>query len=86
MDLTFLFAEYSIYNLVQQLEKAEIHWKTHAQVHELKKEGEAEKVVRAAFDAAAMNPAEKTISTFVACGGDSTVNAGDRKSAILLMF
>lgn len=47
-----------------------------AQVHELKKEADAEKLVRAALDAAAMNPAEKTIHVFVACGGDSTVNAG----------
>ena len=47
-----------------------------AQVHELKKDGDAEKLVRAAFDAAAMSPAEKTIHVFVACGGDATVNAG----------
>ena len=46
------------------------------QVHELKKEADAEKLVRAAIDAAAMNPAEKTIHVYVACGGDSTVNAG----------
>ena len=48
----------------------------YAQIHELKKDGDAEKHVRAAFDGAAMSPAEKTIHVFVACGGDATVNAG----------
>ena len=46
------------------------------QVHELRKEGDAERLVRAAFDAATLNPAEKTIHTFVAVGGDDTANAG----------
>ena len=46
------------------------------QVHELRKEGDAERLVRSAFDAATLNPAEKTIHTFVAVGGDHTVNAG----------
>lgn len=82
MDLTLLHMKHSITTWYSNW-KSRIILKHCAQVHELKKEGEAEKVVRAAFDAAAMNPAEKTISTFVACGGDSTVNAGDK---ILLMY
>lgn len=47
------------------------------QVHELRKDGDAPRLVRAAFDAAALNPAEKTIDTFVAVGGDHTANAGE---------
>ncbi|CAL8472150.1 g11692 [Coccomyxa elongata] len=55
-------------------------------VHELKKEADADKLVRAAIDAAAMNPAEKTIHVFVACGGDSTVNAGPHDFAAFLQL
>lgn len=46
------------------------------QVHELRKDGDAQRLVRAAFDAAALNPAEKTVDNFVAVGGDHTANAG----------
>ena len=46
------------------------------QVHELRKDGDAERLVRAAFDAATLSPAEKTIHTFVAVGGDHTATAG----------
>lgn len=55
------------------------------QVQELKKDGDAERIVRAAFDAAAMNPESKTIHVFVACGNDCTVNAGVAFAAALLM-
>lgn len=50
------------------------------QVHELRKEGDAERLVRAAFDAATLSPAEKTIHTFVAVGGDHTANTGTLQS------
>ena len=46
------------------------------QVHELKKDSDAQRLVRAAFDAAALNPTEKTVDNFVAVGGDLTANAG----------
>jgi diacylglycerol kinase family enzyme len=42
----------------------------------LKKDSDAERIVRGAFDAAALNPKDKTIDVFVACGNDGTVNAG----------
>ena len=46
------------------------------QVHELRKEGDAERLVRTALDAATLNPAGKAIHTFVAAGGDHTASAG----------
>ena len=46
------------------------------QVHELRKDGDAERLVRTALDAATLNPAEKTVDMFVAVGGDHTANAG----------
>ena len=46
------------------------------QVHELRREGDAERLVRTALDAAALNPAGKAIHTFVAVGGDHTANTG----------
>ena len=44
-------------------------------VHELKRDSEAEKVIRAASDAAAQAP-DKAFHVLIACGSDSTVNAG----------
>ncbi len=55
-------------------------------MHELRKEGDAERLVRAAFDAATLSPAEKTIHTFVAVGGDHTANAGMLQSHMCYMF
>ena len=46
------------------------------QVHELRKDGDAERLLRTAHDAATLNPAEKTVDIFVAVGGDHTANAG----------
>ena len=48
------------------------------QVHELRREGDAERLVRVALDAAPLNPAGKAINNFVAVGGDHAVNAGAR--------
>ena len=44
-------------------------------MHELKRDGDAERVIRAAYDAAALDPS-KAIHVFIACGSDSTINAG----------
>ncbi len=44
-------------------------------MHELRRDSDAEKVIRAAYDAAAQDP-DKAIHVFIACGSDSTVNAG----------
>lgn len=53
------------------------------QVHELRKDGDAERLVSTALDAATLNPAEKTVDVFVAVGGDHTANAGANTAHLL---